>query len=61
MQLLLQWHITGQCNLQCGHCYQDGLQEPGPGRPERAPAETASARMAEKRTRIDIPICDDGN
>ena len=22
-RLLLQWHITGRCNLNCTHCYQD--------------------------------------
>ena len=26
--LLLQWHVTERCNLQCQHCYQDTV--PGP-------------------------------
>lgn len=25
--LLLQWHITEQCNLRCKHCYQDTYQK----------------------------------
>ena len=23
--ILLQWHITEQCNGQCSHCYQEGF------------------------------------
>ena len=22
-RILFQWHVTGRCNLHCGHCYQD--------------------------------------
>ena len=29
-QLLLQWHITDQCNLRCRHCYQTDYRERGP-------------------------------
>lgn len=25
--LLLQWHITNQCNLRCKHCYQEGYSD----------------------------------
>jgi radical SAM protein with 4Fe4S-binding SPASM domain len=28
--LLLQWHITDQCNLRCRHCYQEDYKESGP-------------------------------
>lgn len=24
----MQWHITQRCNLRCGHCYQNGFDEP---------------------------------
>lgn len=26
-RLLLQWHITNQCNLRCSHCYQDDYRK----------------------------------
>ncbi|MBA4371589.1 MAG: hypothetical protein C0402_01865 [Thermodesulfovibrio sp.] len=28
--MLIQWHITERCNLQCTHCYQETLPPPDP-------------------------------
>jgi len=25
-RFLLQWHVTGKCNLRCTHCYQDNYE-----------------------------------
>jgi MoaA/NifB/PqqE/SkfB family radical SAM enzyme len=32
-RLLIQWHITERCNLQCTHCYQASPQPADPPLP----------------------------
>ncbi|RJR40998.1 MAG: radical SAM protein [Deltaproteobacteria bacterium] len=42
---LIQWHLTGRCNLRCRHCYQDNRQQEEMSFSEIARVIEAAARM----------------